>query len=98
MASRCCARSAPAAAKAIGSRSSAASRPASALRSIRRQRRASARSIVMATERLGWSGRMAAYFQSAQITPLLALLILLLGVVAVLVTPREEEPQIRVTM
>jgi multidrug efflux pump subunit AcrB len=50
------------------------------------------------TERLGLSGRIAAYFQAAQITPLLALVVLLLGVTAVLVTPREEEPQINVTM
>jgi multidrug efflux pump subunit AcrB len=48
--------------------------------------------------RLGISGRIAAYFQRAQITPLLALVALLLGVFAVLVTPREEEPQINVTM
>ena len=34
----------------------------------------------------------------AQITPLLALVALLLGIFAVLVTPREEEPQINVTM
>ena len=47
---------------------------------------------------LGVSGRIAGFFQSAQITPLLALLALLLGVFAVLVTPREEEPQINVTM
>jgi multidrug efflux pump subunit AcrB len=47
---------------------------------------------------LGVSGRIAALFQSAQITPLLALVALLLGVFAVLVTPREEEPQINVTM
>jgi multidrug efflux pump subunit AcrB len=47
---------------------------------------------------LGISGRIAALFQSAQITPLLALVGLLLGVFAVLVTPREEEPQINVTM
>ncbi|HET8746300.1 MAG TPA: efflux RND transporter permease subunit [Ramlibacter sp.] len=47
---------------------------------------------------LGLSGRIAAYFQAAQITPLLALVALLLGVFAVLVTPREEEPQIDVTM
>jgi multidrug efflux pump subunit AcrB len=50
------------------------------------------------TERLGLSGRIAAYFQAAQITPVLALVVLLLGVTAVLVTPREEEPQINVTM
>lgn len=47
---------------------------------------------------LGISGRIAAAFQGAQITPLLALLALLLGLFAVFVTPREEEPQIDVTM
>ena len=47
---------------------------------------------------MGVSGRIAALFQSAQITPLLALVALLLGIFAVLVTPREEEPQINVTM
>ena len=46
---------------------------------------------------LGFSGRIAASFQSTQITPLLALIGLLLGVFAVLITPREEEPQINVT-
>ncbi|MEP7330119.1 MAG: efflux RND transporter permease subunit, partial [Betaproteobacteria bacterium] len=49
-------------------------------------------------ERLGASGRIARYFMSARITPLLALVALLLGVFAVIVTPREEEPQINVTM
>ncbi len=48
--------------------------------------------------RMGISGRIAAAFQGAQITPLLALMALLLGIFAVLVTPREEEPQINVTM
>jgi multidrug efflux pump subunit AcrB len=47
---------------------------------------------------LGVSGRIAAFFQRAQITPLLALVALLLGLFAVGVTPREEEPQINVTM
>ncbi|MEB2398808.1 MAG: efflux RND transporter permease subunit [Alcaligenaceae bacterium] len=47
---------------------------------------------------MGVSGRIAAFFQQAQITPLLALLALLLGLFAVAVTPREEEPQINVTM
>jgi multidrug efflux pump subunit AcrB len=47
---------------------------------------------------LGISGRMAALFQNNAITPLLALVALLLGLFAVLVTPREEEPQINVTM
>ena len=50
------------------------------------------------TTPMGISGRIAAAFQSAHITPLLALLALLLGGFAVLVTPREEEPQINVTM
>ncbi|HET9820331.1 MAG TPA: efflux RND transporter permease subunit, partial [Burkholderiaceae bacterium] len=47
---------------------------------------------------MGVSGRIAAAFQSAQITPLLALVAFLLGLFAVFVTPREEEPQINVTM
>ncbi|EQD73381.1 acriflavin resistance protein, partial [mine drainage metagenome] len=47
---------------------------------------------------LGISGRIAHFFQTAQITPLLALVGFLLGVFAILVTPREEEPQINVTM
>ena len=48
--------------------------------------------------KLGISGRIASYFQGAQITPLLAIAILLLGLFAILITPREEEPQINVTM
>jgi multidrug efflux pump subunit AcrB len=51
-----------------------------------------------ATARLGVSGRIAAAFQANALTPLLALVALLLGLFAVLVTPREEEPQINVTM
>ncbi len=47
---------------------------------------------------LGISGRIARAFQDSRLTPLLALVALLLGVFAVLVTPREEEPQINVTM
>ena len=50
------------------------------------------------TEKMGISGRIAAAFQSNPLTPLLALVALLLGLFAVLVTPREEEPQINVTM
>jgi multidrug efflux pump subunit AcrB len=52
----------------------------------------------MTEPRLGLSGRLAAAFQANPLTPILALLGLLLGVVAVLITPREEEPQIDVTM
>ncbi|QKT04569.1 efflux RND transporter permease subunit [Ectothiorhodospiraceae bacterium 2226] len=51
----------------------------------------------MAEQRLGISGRIADRFLTTEITPLLALIGLLLGVFAVLVTPREEEPQIDVT-
>jgi multidrug efflux pump subunit AcrB len=51
-----------------------------------------------ADEVLGFSGRVARQFQSNAITPLLALVALLLGLFAVMVTPREEEPQINVTM
>jgi multidrug efflux pump subunit AcrB len=46
---------------------------------------------------LGYSGKVAKAFLTTQITPLLALIGLLLGVFAVVVTPREEEPQINVT-
>lgn len=46
---------------------------------------------------LGISGRIAKAFLTTEITPLLALTGLLLGIFAVLVTPREEEPQINVT-
>jgi len=47
---------------------------------------------------LGISGRITAAFQANALTPLLALVALLLGLFAVWVTPREEEPQINVTM
>ncbi|OHC68369.1 MAG: multidrug transporter AcrB [Rhodocyclales bacterium GWA2_65_20] len=47
---------------------------------------------------MGISGRIAAYFLKNSLTPLIALIALLLGVFATLVTPREEEPQINVTM
>ncbi len=46
---------------------------------------------------VGFSGRIARQFLTTEITPLLALVGFLLGVFAVLITPREEEPQINVT-
>lgn len=46
---------------------------------------------------LGISGRIARTFQNSAITPLLAILGLLLGFFAIMVTPKEEEPQIDVT-
>src|SRR5690606_40394272 len=48
--------------------------------------------------RLGISGRLARRFAGNPMTPLLALVGMLLGIVAVMITPREEEPQIDVTM
>ena len=47
---------------------------------------------------MGISGRIARFFQDSQLTPLIALAALLLGLFAVGITPREEEPQINVTM
>jgi len=47
---------------------------------------------------MGISGRTASFFLGSQLTPLIALIALLLGLFAVAVTPREEEPQINVTM
>jgi len=49
------------------------------------------------SDRLGFSGRVAQRFLGNQLTPLLALAALLMGLFAALVTPREEEPQIDVT-
>ncbi|MCC1495535.1 efflux RND transporter permease subunit [Alcanivorax sp. 1008] len=51
----------------------------------------------MSDTRMGISGRVAAIFQSSELTPLLALAGLLLGLFAVIITPKEEEPQIDVT-
>ena len=51
----------------------------------------------MSDERLGISGTIARKFLKTEITPLLALVGFLLGLFAVLITPREEEPQIDVT-
>ncbi|MDX1320326.1 MAG: hypothetical protein R3207_09115, partial [Oceanospirillum sp.] len=46
---------------------------------------------------LGISGRTAKAFQTTEITPLLAIVGMLLGLLAILITPKEEEPQIDVT-
>lgn len=47
--------------------------------------------------KLGLSGSVAKKFLLSEITPLLALIAFLLGLFAVMVTPREEEPQINIT-
>ncbi len=49
------------------------------------------------SKKLGISGLTARAFQNSEITPLLALLGLFLGAFALMITPREEEPQINVT-
>ncbi|WP_431637343.1 efflux RND transporter permease subunit [Dyella sp. KULCS107] len=48
--------------------------------------------------KMGISGRIARAFQASQITPLLALAGLLLGIAAAIITPKEEDPQIEATM
>ncbi len=50
------------------------------------------------TQRLGVSGRLAGLFVASKLTPLIIIASLLLGLFAVLSTPREEEPQIVVPM
>ena len=52
----------------------------------------------MSAQTLGVSGSLARRFLDTEITPLLALVGVLAGVFAVLVTPREEEPQIVVPL
>ncbi len=47
---------------------------------------------------MGVAGKVAAAFLDSKLTPLLVVAALLLGAFAVLVTPREEEPQIKVPM
>ncbi len=50
------------------------------------------------TNRLGISGRIARSFINSKLTPLVMVASLLLGLIAILATPREEEPQIVVPM
>jgi len=47
--------------------------------------------------KLGLAGRIARAFFTAEITPLLAIVAVLLGIFATIVTPKEEDPQIDVT-
>ncbi len=52
----------------------------------------------MTTPRLGPSGCLAVLFVGSKLTPLIIIGVLLLGFLAILLTPREEEPQIVVPM
>jgi len=51
----------------------------------------------MTKQSLGISGKIADYFFRSEITPLLALVGLLMGIFAAIMTPKEEDPQIDVT-
>ncbi len=48
--------------------------------------------------KIGASGRLAAAFLESKLTPLLIVASLMVGMLALIVTPREEEPQIKVPM
>ena len=50
------------------------------------------------TQRFGLAGRMAAMFIDSKLTPIVVAASLLLGLFAVFMLPREEEPQIKVPM
>ncbi|MDL1949727.1 efflux RND transporter permease subunit, partial [Acidobacteria bacterium ACD] len=54
--------------------------------------------LKMTRRPVGASGRIAKAFLESKLTPLIVLFSLLVGAFAVLVTPREEEPQIKVPM
>ena len=66
-------------------------------RDVAETRRAALR-LKMERRPLGASGRIARAFLDSKLTPLLVVFSLFLGAFAVLVTPREEEPQIKVPM
>jgi multidrug efflux pump subunit AcrB len=51
-----------------------------------------------ANKQHGFAGRLASIFVESRLTPILIIASLLLGVVAVVMLPREEEPQIKVPM
>ncbi|HVU35073.1 MAG TPA: efflux RND transporter permease subunit [Opitutaceae bacterium] len=50
------------------------------------------------TPKYGFAGRMASLFIDSKLTPIMVAASLLLGVFAILMLPREEEPQIKVPM
>jgi len=64
---------------------------------IERARREALR-LKMTRRPLGASGSMAKAFLESKLTPLIVVFSLLLGAFAVMITPREEEPQIKVPM
>ena len=49
-------------------------------------------------QKIGLAGRIAAIFIHSKLTPVIAITSILMGLVAVWLTPKEEEPQISVPM
>ncbi|MGK2905478.1 MAG: efflux RND transporter permease subunit, partial [Desulfuromonadales bacterium] len=49
-------------------------------------------------EKTGFAGRIAAYFINSRLTLLIVIISMLLGLMAISMLPREEEPQIKVPM
>ncbi len=54
--------------------------------------------LKMSRRKLGMAGRIGQAFLESKLTPLIVVASILLGVFAIIVTPSEEEPQIRVPM
>jgi multidrug efflux pump subunit AcrB len=49
-------------------------------------------------EKAGFAGKLAAYFINSRLTLLIVIFSMLLGLMAISLLPREEEPQIKVPM
>ncbi len=62
------------------------------------QARREALRLKMTRRRLGMAGRIGRAFLESKLTPLIIVASLLLGAFAIMVTPSEEEPQIKVPM
>ncbi len=62
------------------------------------QARREAQRLRMTRRKLGMAGRIGQVFLDSKLTPLIVVASLLLGAFAILVTPSEEEPQIKVPM
>ena len=73
-------------------------RPDAELRREIEESRREALRLKMTNRPLGASGHIAKAFLESKLTPLIVVFSLLLGAFAVMITPREEEPQIKVPM
>ena len=79
-------------------RRTAHGRPAAAEAGEIEQAHREALRLKMTRRKLGTAGRIAQAFLESKLTPLIVVASLLLGLFAVIVTPSEEEPQIKVPM